>query len=74
MQTIKIGTRRSKLALWQAHYVADLLKAGGFQPELVPIETKGDKIQNVTLSKIGSKGVFTEELETQLLEGQIDLE
>lgn len=70
---IKIGTRKSKLALWQANHVADLLDAGGFQPELVPIETKGDKIQHVTLSKIGSKGVFTEELELSLMRGTIDI-
>ena len=70
---IKIGTRKSKLAMWQANYVADLLDAGGFQPKLVPIETKGDKIQNVALSKIGSKGVFTEELETMLRTRQIDI-
>ncbi|WP_425389829.1 hydroxymethylbilane synthase [Ekhidna sp.] len=70
---IKIGTRKSKLAMWQANYVADLLDAGGFQPQLVPIETKGDKIQNVALSKIGSKGVFTEELESMLRRGQIDI-
>ncbi len=70
---IKIGTRKSKLALWQANHVADLLDKGGFQPELVPIETKGDKIQNVTLSKIGSKGVFTEELESSLMRGRIDI-
>lgn len=71
--TIKIGTRKSKLALWQANYVADLLDANGFQPQLVPIETKGDKIQNVALSKIGSKGVFTEELESMLRRKQIDI-
>jgi hydroxymethylbilane synthase len=70
---IRIGTRKSKLALWQANHVADLLDAGGFQPELVTIETKGDKIQNVSLSKIGSKGVFTEELEMSLRMGQIDI-
>ncbi len=70
---VKIGTRNSKLALWQANHVADLLDAGGFQPELVPIETKGDKIQHVTLSKIGSKGVFTEELEMALMRGRIDI-
>lgn len=70
---IKIGTRNSKLALWQANHVADLLDAGGFQPELVPMETKGDKIQNVTISKIGSKGVFTEELEMSLRRGKIDI-
>lgn len=72
-EVIRIGTRKSKLALWQANHVADLLDAGGFQPELVPIETKGDKIQHVALSKIGSKGVFTEELEMMLRRGQIDL-
>ncbi len=70
---IKIGTRKSKLAMWQANYVADLLDASGFQPQLVPIETKGDKIQNVALSKIGSKGVFTEELESMLRRKQIDI-
>ncbi|WP_462253437.1 hydroxymethylbilane synthase [Ekhidna sp.] len=70
---IKIGTRKSKLAMWQANYVADLLDAAGFQPQLMPIETKGDKIQNVALSKIGSKGVFTEELEMMLRRKQIDI-
>ena len=70
---IKIGTRKSKLAMWQANYVADLLDASGFQPQLIPIETKGDKIQNVALSKIGSKGVFTEELESLLRTKQIDI-
>lgn len=70
---IKIGTRKSKLAMWQANYVADMLDAAGFQPQLVPIETKGDKIQNVALSKIGSKGVFTEELESMLRGRQIDI-
>jgi hydroxymethylbilane synthase len=70
---IRIGTRKSKLALWQANYVADLLDDGGFQPELVPIETKGDKVQNVSISKIGSKGVFTEELEGLLRTRKIDI-
>lgn len=59
--------------MWQANYVADLLDAAGFQPQLIPIETKGDKIQNVALSKIGSKGVFTEELESMLRRRQIDI-
>ena len=72
-QIIKIGTRNSKLALWQANYVADLLDAGGFQPELIPIETKGDKIQHVALSKVGSKGLFTEELEMSLMRGRVDI-
>ncbi len=70
---LKIGTRGSKLALWQAQHVADLLKAGGAEVEIVLIETKGDKILNQALSKIGSKGLFTAELEEQLYEQKIDL-
>jgi hydroxymethylbilane synthase len=70
---IKIGTRGSKLALWQAHYVQELLSGKGIESEIIIIDTKGDKILNVTLSKIGSKGVFTEELEDQLLSRKIDI-
>jgi hydroxymethylbilane synthase len=72
-KTIRIGTRGSKLALWQAHYVADLIKPSGYQTEIVPIETKGDKILDVSIAKIGSKGVFTEEIEEKLLQGSIDI-
>jgi hydroxymethylbilane synthase len=72
-QTIRIGTRGSKLALWQANYVADLIKPSGFRTEIVPIETKGDKILDVSIAKIGSKGVFTEEIEDKLLQGSIDI-
>lgn len=70
---IKIGTRGSKLALWQAYYVEELLKKGGITTEIVIIETKGDKILDRSLSKIGSKGVFTQELEDQLRSGDIDI-
>ncbi|CAG4989329.1 Porphobilinogen deaminase [Dyadobacter sp. CECT 9275] len=70
---IKIGTRGSKLALWQAYYVEDLLQKGGIETEIILIETKGDKILDRALSKIGSKGVFTEELEDQLRSGVIDI-
>ncbi|MCF2501702.1 MULTISPECIES: hydroxymethylbilane synthase [Dyadobacter] len=70
---IKIGTRGSKLALWQAYYVEGLLNEGGIDTEIVIIETKGDKILTRSLSKIGSKGVFTQELEDQLLDGSIDI-
>jgi hydroxymethylbilane synthase len=70
---IKIGTRSSKLALWQAYHVENLLKASGLSTEIVLIETKGDKILDRALSKIGSKGVFTEELEDQLRTGEIDI-
>ncbi len=70
---IKIGTRGSKLALWQAYYVQDLLQKGGVATEIVTIETKGDQILDRSLSKIGSKGVFTQELEDQLRSGDIDI-
>lgn len=72
-KTIRIGTRGSKLALWQANHVADLISPSGFRTEIVPIETRGDKILNVSIAKIGSKGVFTEEIEEKLLDGSIDI-
>ncbi len=68
-----IGTRGSKLALWQAEHVSDLLQLKGAQTEIKIIDTKGDKILNQALSEIGSKGLFTEELENELREGTIDL-
>ena len=70
---VKIGTRGSKLALWQAYHVADLLKSKGVGSEIVIIDTKGDQVLDVSISKIGSKGVFTQELEDQLLDGRIDI-
>lgn len=70
---IKIGTRGSQLALWQAEYIKGKLEAGGLTTEIIIIETKGDKILDRALSKIGSKGVFTEELEEQLHIGAIDI-
>lgn len=73
MSIIKLGTRGSKLALWQAEYIRETLEKGGLQVEIVIINTKGDQILDRSLSKIGSKGVFTEELEEQLRTGQIDI-
>lgn len=70
---IKIGTRGSKLALWQAEHVADLLQKQGIKTEIHTIETLGDKVLDVSISKIGSKGVFTEEIEEQLRKGNIDI-
>lgn len=70
---IRIGTRSSKLALWQAHHVASLLGNVGVEAEIVHIETKGDKILDRSLHKIGSKGLFTEELENKLMDGSIDI-
>jgi hydroxymethylbilane synthase len=71
--TIRIGTRASKLALWQAEHVAEMIRASGCKTEIVPMETKGDKILDVSIAKIGSKGVFTEEIEEKLLDGSIDI-
>lgn len=70
---IKIGTRSSRLALWQAEHIQTLLKAGGLTSELVLIETKGDLVLDRSLAKIGSKGVFTQELEDQLRAGSVDI-
>lgn len=69
----RIGTRGSKLALWQAEHVANLIKPSGYETVIVPIETRGDKILDVSIAKIGSKGVFTEEIEANLLDGSIDI-
>ena len=70
---IKIGTRGSKLALWQAYYVEELLQKNGLETEIVIIDTIGDQVLDVSISKIGSKGVFTQELEDQLSDGRIDI-
>ncbi len=73
--TLKIGTRGSKLALWQANWVkSELEKAHpGITVELVIIKTRGDKIQDVPLAKVGGKGLFVKEIEDALLDGRIDL-
>lgn len=73
MEKIRIGTRGSKLALWQAYYVEEKLKLAGLATEIITIETIGDKILDVSIAKIGSKGVFTEEIEAKLLDGTIDI-
>ena len=73
--SIKIGTRASKLALWQADWVKSALtEAYPNQPiELVTIKTKGDKILDVPLAKVGGKGLFVKEIEQALLDGWIDI-
>jgi len=70
---IKIGSRKSKLAMWQTYYVEEKLTRAGIETELISMETKGDKILDTSIAKIGSKGVFTEELEDQLASGEIDI-
>lgn len=68
-----IGTRGSKLALWQAEYTQRLLKTQGVDSELQIIKTKGDKIQHLSFDKIEGKGFFTKEIEAALLVGEVDL-
>lgn len=72
---LRIATRQSALALWQAHYVADALRA--LNPELVvelvPMVTQGDRILDVPLAKIGGKGLFVKELELAMLDGRADI-
>ena len=72
---IRIGTRKSKLALWQANYIADRLKKHypGIQVELIKIVTKGDKILDVPLAKVGGKGLFVKEIEEAMLRNEIDI-
>jgi len=72
---IRIATRKSALALWQAEYVKACLEAAhpGLLVSLVPMVSRGDKLLDSPLSKIGGKGLFVKELETALLEGQADI-
>ncbi len=70
---IKIGTRNSPLALWQANFIAQKLEQNGLKTELVPITSTGDKILHKSLAKIGSKGVFTQDLEAMLDKGEIHI-
>lgn len=59
--------------MWQASFVADTLEKAGLATDIVPIDTRGDQVLDVSIAKIGSKGVFTEELEILLEEGHIDI-
>lgn len=68
-----IGTRGSRLALWQAHYMQDKLRALGHDSELRIIKTQGDRIQHLTFDKLEGKGFFTKEIEDHLLAGDVDL-
>ena len=70
---IKIGTRGSKLALWQAEHVKGLLEANGFEAELVLYTTTGDLQLSLPLHEIGDKGLFTKALDDAMLRGEIDL-
>ncbi len=70
---MRVGTRGSALARWQADHVAKLLAHTGAAVELVVISTRGDRVLDAPLPKIGGKGVFTEEIEAALLDGRIDV-
>jgi hydroxymethylbilane synthase len=72
---LRIATRKSQLALWQAEHVAALLRAAhpGMAVELLPMSTKGDRIQDRSLAAIGGKGLFIKELEAALEDGRADL-
>lgn len=73
MARLRIGSRGSQLALWQANHISSLLRAKGHQVELEVIKTTGDKILDVALAKVGTKGMFTKEIEEALAEGRVDL-
>ena len=74
-RTVRIGTRGSTLAVWQAGWVKQQLEAHwpDLRVELVPITTSGDRIQHVSLARIGGKGLFVKEIEQALLAGRVDL-
>src|SRR5512135_2700905 len=73
--TLRVGTRGSRLALWQADHVAACLRRGhpGLLVERLVLSTAGDRVVDVALSKVGDKGLFTRELEEALAEGRIDV-
>jgi hydroxymethylbilane synthase len=70
---LRIGSRGSQLALWQANHIAGLLRAQRHRVDIEIIKTTGDRLQEVTFAQVGSKGMFTKEIEEALAEGKIDL-
>ncbi|MGZ4873894.1 MAG: hydroxymethylbilane synthase [Candidatus Angelobacter sp.] len=73
MAKLRIGSRGSQLALWQANHVAALLRAKKHTVEIEVIKTTGDKMTSVALAKVGTKGMFTKEIEEALHEKRVDL-
>jgi hydroxymethylbilane synthase len=70
---LTIATRESRLALWQAHHLQDLLQSRGCKVTILGMTTQGDQILDRSLSKVGGKGLFVKELEVALEEGRADL-
>ncbi|MDE3200750.1 MAG: hydroxymethylbilane synthase [Acidobacteriota bacterium] len=68
---LRIGSRGSQLALWQANHIAALLRAQQHEVEIEIIKTTGDRLQEVTFAQVGSKGMFTKEIEDALAEGRV---
>jgi hydroxymethylbilane synthase len=73
MPHLRIGSRGSKLALWQSNHIATLLRAQGHTVDIQIIQTTGDKITDVALAKVGTKGMFTKEIEEALAAGEVEL-
>ncbi|OLC89341.1 MAG: hydroxymethylbilane synthase [Acidobacteria bacterium 13_1_40CM_4_58_4] len=73
MARLRIGSRGSQLALWQANHISALLRDRGQKVEIEIIKTTGGKITEVALAKVGTKGMFTKEIEEALAEGRVDL-
>src|SRR4029077_18465983 len=73
MPKLRIGSRGSQLALWQANHISALLSGRGHEIEIEIIHTTGDKITDVALAKVGTKGMFTKESEEALGAGRVDL-
>ncbi|MGB6975091.1 MAG: hydroxymethylbilane synthase [Terracidiphilus sp.] len=70
---LRIGSRGSQLALWQANHIAALLRAQGHTAEIRIIKTTGDRMQEISFAQVGSKGMFTKEIEEALAAREIDL-
>ncbi len=70
---IRIGSRGSQLALWQANHIAEALRMLGHEVSIEIIRTTGDRMQNIAFASVGAKGMFTREIEDALLAGTIDL-
>ncbi len=70
---LRIGSRGSQLALWQANHIAELLRIQGHEVEIEIVKTTGDRLQEVTFAQVGSKGMFTREIEEALAAGRVDL-
>ena len=73
MARLRVGSRGSQLALWQANHISRLLRERGHQVEIEIIKTTGDKITDVALANVGTKGMFTKEIEEALADGRVDL-